>query len=69
MFFGVVVEFGCVVEVVYGYWITSAALAETLSELEKCEAAADGGWVWCEWVYVFGDIRKKYGRMVVDVVE
>ena len=41
--FGAVVELGCAAEVVYGYWTTPAALAETLPELEKCEAAADGG--------------------------
>ena len=67
--FGAVVELGCAAEVVYGYWTTPAALAETLPELEKCEAAADGGRARCEWVYAFGDIRKKHGRTAVDAVE
>jgi len=67
--FGAVIELGCAAEVVYGYWTTPAALAETLPELEKCEAAADGARARCEWVYAFGDIGKKHGRKAVDAVE
>jgi hypothetical protein len=67
--FGAVVELECPAEVVYGYWTTPAALVETLPELEKCEAAADGARARCEWAYAFGDIGKRYGRTAVDALE